>query len=258
MHLAVVIPVYNEERNITALLRDWQPVFEATGTPYRVILIDDGSTDRSPEVLKALREKDHTLSVHTQPNAGHGAAILRGYRLAVDAGANTEANANWVFQIDSDHQLETTAFRKLWDNREHYDLLLAERKVKNASFARRCLSRVSRAIVRGLFGRGITEGALTNEGVTNGAKTNRTITDVNTPYRLIRSGHLREALAKIPDNSFAPNILLTAWFIGKKRRIFTTTTELRSGPQQRKSQMNGYFLRGALLSAYQTLLFRIR
>jgi dolichol-phosphate mannosyltransferase len=234
MHLAVVIPVYNEERNISALLKDWLPVFDATGVPYRVILIDDGSKDRSPEVLKALQEKDPSLSIYTQPNAGHGAAILRGYRMAVDAGAN----ADWVFQIDSDHQLETTAFRELWDNREHYDLLLAERKVKSATLARRCLSRGSRAIVRRLFGRGVT--------------------DVNTPYRLIRSERLREALEKIPDNSFAPNILVTAWFIGKKRRIFTTTTEPKGGPQQRKSKMNGYFLRGALKSALQTLLFRIR
>jgi dolichol-phosphate mannosyltransferase len=234
MHLAVVIPVYNEERNITALLKDWLPVFDATGAPYRVIMVDDGSTDKSLPLLQSFQETNPTLSVHTQPNAGHGRAILRGYRMAVDAGVH----ADWVFQIDADHQLEMTAFRELWDNREQYDLLLAERKVKVASFARRCLSRGSRAIVRRLYGRAIT--------------------DVNTPYRLMRSEHLREALQKIPDNSFAPNILLTAWFIEKKRRIFTTTTELRGGTQQRKSKMNGYFLRGALKSALQTLLFRIR
>ena len=230
MHLAVVIPVYNEEQHIAALLKDWQAVFDATGASYRVILIDDGSNDRSPELLKALQEKNSSLSIYTQPNAGHGPAILRGYRLALDA--------EWVFQIDSDHQLETTAFRELWDHRDRYDLLLAERKVRNASVARRCLSSSSGAIVRRLFGRGIT--------------------DVNTPYRLIRSGQLREALEKIPGNSFAPNILLTAWFVGKKRRIFTTTTGLRGGIQQRTSKMNGYFLRGALRSALQTLLFRIR
>ena len=87
--------------------------------------------------------------------------------MALDA----EVHADWIFQIDSDHQLETTAFRELWDNRAHYDLLLAERKVKVASLARRCLSRGSRKIVHGLFGR----------GVTNGDKTNQGITDVNTP-----------------------------------------------------------------------------
>jgi dolichol-phosphate mannosyltransferase len=254
MHLAVVIPVYNEERNITALLRDWRPVFDATGVAYRVILIDDGSKDKSLPLLQSFQQKDPTLSVHTQPNAGHGAAILRGYRLALDAGVH----ADWVFQIDSDHQLETTAFRELWDNRDHYDLLLAERKLKNASLARRCLSRGSREIVRRLYGRGVADGGNTGGGSADARITSMGITDVNTPYRLIRSERLREALEKIPENSFAPNILLTAWFIGKKRRIFTTTTELKGGAQQRKSKMNGYFLRGALKSALQTLLFRIR
>ncbi|HEV3326082.1 MAG TPA: glycosyltransferase family 2 protein [Puia sp.] len=230
MHLAIVIPVYNEEQHIVALLKDWQPVFDATGSPYRVILIDDGSTDKSLEILKSQQKKDAALSVHTQPNAGHGPAILRGYRMALDA--------DWVFQIDSDHQLDMFTFCELWSRRNQYDLLLGERKEKNASFSRRCVSFISGLIVHTLFGRGIT--------------------DVNTPYRLIRSESLREALEKIPANSFAPNILLTAWFVEKKRRIFTTKTGLRGGLQQRTSKMNGYFLRGAVRSALQTLLFRIR
>ena len=228
--LAVVIPVYNEEENLAALLEDWQPVFRATGASYRVILIDDGSTDKSPEILKSRQEKDDALSVHTQLNAGHGPSILAGYRMALDA--------EWVFQIDSDHQLDMFTFCELWSRRNQYDLLLGERKEKNASFSRRCVSFISGLIVHTLFGRGIT--------------------DVNTPYRLIRSGQLRQALEKIPADSFAPNILLTAWFVAKKRRIFTTKTGLRGGRQQRTSKMNGYFLRGALRSALQTLLFRIR
>jgi glycosyltransferase involved in cell wall biosynthesis len=228
--LAVVIPVYNEEENLAALLEDWQPVFRATGASYRVILIDDGSTDKSPEILKSRQKKDDALSVHTQRNTGHGPSILAGYRMALDA--------EWVFQIDSDHQLDTRAFGELWSSRNQYDLLLAERKEKNAGFSRRYVSFISRWIVHTLFG--------------------RTVNDVNTPYRLMRSEPLRQALEKIPADSFAPNILLTAWFIAKKRRIFTTKTGLRGGLQQRTSKMNGYFLRGALRSALQTLLFRIR
>jgi dolichol-phosphate mannosyltransferase len=228
--LAVVIPVYNEEKNMTALLRDWLPVFMDTGLPFRVILIDDGSKDDSLKIMRTLGENDATLSIHTQPNAGHGSAILHGYRLSL--------GAEWVFQIDSDHQLDTAAFRVLWDNRNGYDLLLAERKEKNATLPRQCISRVSKGIVRWLYGRGVR--------------------DVNTPYRLMRAARLREALEKIPGNSFAPNLLITSWFILKKYRIFTTTTELRKEGLLRKSSMTGYFLRGALQSSLQTILFRIK
>src|SRR5580692_2716366 len=115
--LAVVIPVYNEQDNLIPLLQDWQPVFQETRVPYLLIFIDDGSTDNSLRLLEQV--SDPAVRVITQPNSGHGPAVLRGYRLALDA--------EWVFQIDSDHQLDPGAFQDLWSNRDQYDLLLAER-----------------------------------------------------------------------------------------------------------------------------------
>jgi dolichol-phosphate mannosyltransferase len=228
--LAVVIPVYNEEKNIAALLRDWQPVFRNTGVSHRVILIDDGSKDNSLSLLKSLQEVDPSLDVHTQPNAGHGPAILKGYRMA--------PGAEWVFQIDSDHQLDMAAFGELWNNRQDYDFLLARRVEKNASPGRRGISGVSALLVRLLYGRGVE--------------------DVNSPYRLMRNQQLQEALEKIPERSFAPNVLITSWFVLKKSRVFTTTTECRRDGPLRSSKMSWYFLRGAVRSALQTILFRVK
>lgn len=229
--LAVVIPVYNEQSNLETLLNDWKKVLAATGVSYTVILIDDGSKDNSLHLLQSLQKKDPTLDVHTQKNAGHGPAILKGYRLAVQT-------AEWVFQIDSDHQLDTTAFNILWANRDRYDLLLAERTEKNASPGRQCVSKISKSIVRLFFGKGVP--------------------DVNTPYRLMRGTPLQIALQRIPTGSFAPNILLTAWFIAEKKHIFTTSTDLRKAEGQRRSKMNRYFLKGAILSAFQTIQFRLK
>lgn len=228
--LAVVIPLYNEQDNIFPLLEDWLPVFKATEAAFRIIFIDDGSTDQGPARLRRILEEKDSIEVITQANAGHGPAILKGYRLALDV--------EWVFQIDSDHQLDPAAFRDLWDNRDGYDLLLAERVNKDASPGRRLISRISRGIVDGLFGTAVD--------------------DVNSPYRLMRAARLREALQKIPGRSFAPNILVTGWFILKKSRIFTTGVMPRGGAKRRRSRLNGYFLRGAIRSAIQTLLFRIR
>ncbi len=227
--LAVVIPVYNEADNLAALLRDWQPVLTATGVPYTIFLIDDGSTDGSLALLKTFQTGDPRLSVHTQPNAGHGPAILKGYGLARDA--------EWVFQIDSDHQLEPAAFRVLWEKREEYDLLLAQRKEKRSTMGRRCLSFISASLVRVLYG--------------------GSVKDANCPYRLMRGVSLQQALKKVPADSFAPNILITSWFILKKNRIFTTVVEQRS-EGLRLSRLNRYFLGGAIRSSFQTLLFRLR
>jgi dolichol-phosphate mannosyltransferase len=228
--LVTVVPVHNEQENLIPLLRDWQPVFQGAGVPYRVVFIDDGSTDNSVRLLE--EPGDARIKVVTQPNAGHGPAILHGYRLAIDAGAE------WVFQIDSDHQLEPGAFEELWYNRERYDLLLAEREGKDASFGRRLISRMSRGIVHTLYGRGVN--------------------DINSPFRLMRAARLAEALSGVPATSFAPNVLITAWFVLKKSRIFTTKTRPRGGAGRRRSRLNGYILRGAIQSAFQTLLFRLR
>jgi dolichol-phosphate mannosyltransferase len=235
--LAVVIPVYNEQDNLIPLLRDWQPLFLRAGVPYQVFFIDDGSTDDGVRLLEELG--DASMKVVTQRNAGHGPAILRGYRLAIDAGAE------WVFQIDSDHQLDPGAFQDLWNNRDRYDLLLAEREDKDASFGRRLVSGISRGIVHTLYGSGASD-------------VSSTVKDVNSPYRLMRAAQLGEALLKVPAATFAPNVLITAWFVLKKSRIFITKTRPRGGAGRRRSTLSAYILRGAIRSAFQTLLFRLR
>ncbi|MBS1664657.1 MAG: glycosyltransferase family 2 protein [Bacteroidetes bacterium] len=226
--LAVVIPVYNEEASLAGLLKDWQEVIATTGGSYTIILIDDGSKDNSLQLLKSI--KTPQLDIHTQTNAGHGPAILKGYHLAL--------NAEWVFQIDSDHQLDTEAFKILWSNRESYDFLLAERTDKNSTKGRRRISAISKLIVTALFG--------------------PKIRDVNSPYRLMRATELKKALDKIPADTFAPNILISAWFILKKRPIFTTTVDIRKATTLRQSKVSKYILKGALRSALQTLQFRVR
>jgi glycosyltransferase involved in cell wall biosynthesis len=226
----VVIPVYNEEKNIATLIRDWSHVFGNTGIPYHIILIDDGSKDQSLSLIRQMQDSHPFLFVHTQSNAGHGPSILKGYRMAL--------GAEWIFQIDSDHQIETTTFQELWNNRDRYDFLLAERKEKNATLLRQYVSRISSLLVHLLYGHGVN--------------------DVNSPFRLMRSSRLQEALDKIPEGSFAPNILLTSWFVLKKSRIFTTIAEVRRAGLPRQSKMNSYFLKGALKSALQTIVFRIK
>jgi len=232
IQLAVVIPVYNEAENLSGLLTDWRPVFRSTGVPYKVILIDDGSKDNSLDMLRMLAAGDPTLEVHTQSNAGHGPAILKGYGRALEAGAE------WIFQIDSDHQLTTGTFSLLWACRQEYDLLVAQRQEMNATGGRQRISGISRGMIRLLFG--------------------ATVSDVNSPYRLMRAAPMRQALGNIPADSFAPNILLTAWFVRKKSRIFTTTTKNREEGHLRQSKVSRHIFLGAWKAALQTLLFRVR
>ena len=55
--VAVVIPVYNEEENLPALMQRLMPVMQGLGKSFEIILIDDGSHDNSLEILKSFTER---------------------------------------------------------------------------------------------------------------------------------------------------------------------------------------------------------
>ena len=77
--LSVVIPVYNEERNLDALYARLRPVLNRTGRPYEVIFVDDGSVDRSLEVLRRLHDAHAAVRVIAlNRNYGQHAAVFAG------------------------------------------------------------------------------------------------------------------------------------------------------------------------------------
>ena len=74
--ISVVIPLYNEEGSLTELHDRLTKVLENVGEPYEILFIDDGSRDRSPEVLKGLCESDPRCSQYRfRRNLGKAAAL---------------------------------------------------------------------------------------------------------------------------------------------------------------------------------------
>jgi undecaprenyl-phosphate 4-deoxy-4-formamido-L-arabinose transferase len=79
--VSIVIPVYNEAANLEALWRRLRPVMDGCGHPCEAIFIDDGSQDRSLEILRELAREDHRVRViELARNFGQHAAILAGFR----------------------------------------------------------------------------------------------------------------------------------------------------------------------------------
>ena len=79
-YLSVVIPVFNEEANLRALQGALSPVLQGLGKPYEVIYVDDGSTDKSLDVLQDLQAKDsHLVIVEFSRNYGQHSAIFAGF-----------------------------------------------------------------------------------------------------------------------------------------------------------------------------------
>jgi glycosyltransferase involved in cell wall biosynthesis len=80
MDLSIVIPLYNEEENVEPLHNQLKAALEGVGREYEIIIVDDGSTDRSFDVLKRLHEDDERLRViRFRRNFGQTAAFAAGF-----------------------------------------------------------------------------------------------------------------------------------------------------------------------------------
>ena len=94
--LSVVIPILNEAPNLETLHREFSDVLASIGRPYEIILVDDGSTDESFDLLKRLHASDHHVRViRFRRNFGQTAAFAAG----IDA-----ARGSLVITADGDLQ----------------------------------------------------------------------------------------------------------------------------------------------------------
>jgi glycosyltransferase involved in cell wall biosynthesis len=82
--LSVVIPVYDEEGSLPLLWSEIREVLEPTGLRYEVIFVDDGSRDRSADIVRGFREQDERVRlVRLKVNAGETAATDAGLKAAL-------------------------------------------------------------------------------------------------------------------------------------------------------------------------------
>ena len=81
--ISVVIPFYNEEDNIPAVLEEAVDVLRRQGCAFEIIAVDDGSGDQTPELLKSFTGRIPELRIITHPrNRGQGAAFFSGFQAA--------------------------------------------------------------------------------------------------------------------------------------------------------------------------------
>lgn len=83
LEISVVIPLYNEEENIPALLERVTRIMEEIGKSYEIICVDDGSTDKSYQLLQeSVKHYPLLRPLHFRENAGQTAALDAGFKAA--------------------------------------------------------------------------------------------------------------------------------------------------------------------------------
>jgi undecaprenyl-phosphate 4-deoxy-4-formamido-L-arabinose transferase len=139
-YLSVVIPVFNEEENIAALNERVRGALEATGRTWEVVYVDDGSRDRSLDLLRGLAEADPRVAVvELAHNFGQHAAILAGFE---------QVRGEIVVTLDADLQNPPEEIGKLVATiEEGHDVAGGVRVDRHDSFARKLPSRIVNRII---------------------------------------------------------------------------------------------------------------
>ncbi len=140
LDLSVVVPAYNEEDNLAPLWDELRSVLGGLRLSWEVVFVDDGSHDRSAEVIRGFREHDaRARLVRLKANAGETAATDAGFRAA---------RGRWIVTMDADLQNDPADIPRLLTLLDRWDAVAGWRVNRAAGDAavRRISSRVANRV----------------------------------------------------------------------------------------------------------------
>ena len=145
VQVAVVIPVYNEGENLSALMQRLMPVMLGLGKSFEIIFIDDGSHDQSLQILKEFTKNSQVRVVELTKNYGQHAAIMAGFSIT---------QADIIITMDADLQNPPEEIINLVKVMEegNYDVVGTIRKGRKDSFFRILPSKIINIVARKITG----------------------------------------------------------------------------------------------------------
>lgn len=167
--ISMVLPAYNEEANIALAVERADAALAATGLDCELIVVNDGSRDRTGEILRELAARYPRLRIVEHfPNRGYGGALRAGF---------AAATREWIFQSDSDNQFDYMELQRLIELAPGHDFVVGYRRPRRDPLLRRINGWGWNLLIRLLFG--------------------YVARDIDCAFRLFR----REALAHVPLTS---------------------------------------------------------
>ena len=142
--ISIVIPVYNEEKNLERLFERIVPVMDSLKRDYEIVLVDDGSTDRSLAIL--LKHADKCIKiVELTKNYGQHAAVFAGFE---------NSRGDVIITMDADLQNPPEEIPRIIEVMEegNYEVVGTVRKARKDSMLRKIPSKIVNAATRRITG----------------------------------------------------------------------------------------------------------
>jgi glycosyltransferase involved in cell wall biosynthesis len=142
--LSVVMPAYNEQANVAAAVERVSGVLQTLGIAYEIIVVNDGSRDRTGETVRGLQPRvPHLALVEHFPNRGYGGALKAGF---------AAAQHDWIAFTPSDNQFDFGEISLLMAQAGQADIVSGFRANRQDPFIRKVNAFGWNTVVRLLFG----------------------------------------------------------------------------------------------------------
>jgi dolichol-phosphate mannosyltransferase len=146
---AVVVPFFNEERNVGIVSSELRRVVEGALGGGEVILVDDGSSDQTGAKLDEIaRDWPACRVFHLRQNSGQSAALLFGF---------SQTNAPILITLDGDGQNDPDDILKLLARLDGVDMVVGARMERQDSWMRRKISRLANRVRSKWLGDGLSD-----------------------------------------------------------------------------------------------------
>ena len=144
LSISVFFPCHNEEGNVERVVRRALEVLPKISDDFEIIIVDDGSSDRTADIANRLVKENHTIkAVHHASNRGYGGALQSGFRTA---------GKQWVFFTDGDGQFDLRELPEFSADAEAADIIAGYRINRQDNLLRKFNGWAWTRLVNLLFG----------------------------------------------------------------------------------------------------------
>lgn len=150
IHLSVIIPAYNEADKISATLLDIDKYLSKQKYSYEILVVSDGSTDNTAQVVKKMQELVKNLKIiDNEKNHGKGYVVKQ---------AMLEARGKYRLFMDADNSTTIDHLDKFWPEIKKHDIVIGSIEIKGAKIKetaacyRRWLGKIAKYIIRIITG----------------------------------------------------------------------------------------------------------